>query len=361
MPSFKLTSILFAAFSLTAATVGCAADATTDAEDDVEAAEEAMFGATRIEEATFKLYPEPHAAPNPMCDIHTVLELKNQPSGRAALHEAVDGFCKIGVIPDAREYRLRRAGTSCGSTIYKGRRRVKGAWRNITVTDHRTRICRDLVPARVIVEETDRFGELQTKYSHDAAPAPKVGTWLTIAPRQCGTNPWNGAGPAAGQGPSYLPGEAGEVDDFFRGQGISLEQIGFAHPSEPRMVCMACSCPRGDTLVVKAKSAEDAQRLVSDFGFAEATDTLTTSPTQCGSNPWESGQQTDRRTEAQRLASWAAAAGAPLEEAGFLDRTEPMMVCMACQCPRGDTAIAIPTDATSAAKLENLGWTRLEN
>jgi hypothetical protein len=366
MLSIKLSLIapaalaLLSSFSLVSL-AGCAADATVADEDEDFVSSEDALRAASIEPGTFKLYDAPRAEPG-HCDIHTVLELKNQGGARAALHEKVGGPCRLAVFPDLREYRLRFDGTSCGSKIYKGSKRISGKLRQITITDHRTRLCRDLVPAKIIVEETDRNGVKQTKYSNDVAPPAATGTWLTIAPKQCGTNPWNGAQPAPGQEASWLQGEKGEVDNFFRGKGIALEQVGFAYPSEPRMVCMACSCPRGDALVVKAKSTADAAKLVADYGFAEADGALTTSPKQCGTNPWEGGAQTqDDRAETAKLTSWAKSQGAQLEEAGFLDYTAPRMVCMACQCPRGDTAIAFPTDATAANKLVNLGWKRVEN
>src|SRR5690606_15065267 len=118
-----------------------------------------------------------------------------------------------------RFYRLRLDGTSCGSKIYKGQKRIAGKRRSITVTDHRTRMCRDLVPAQIIVEETDDSGDTHTKYSFDGAPPPSVSTWLTIAPTQCGTNPW--------QGGSQSGDEASQVKSYFASKGIELEAVGF--------------------------------------------------------------------------------------------------------------------------------------
>ncbi len=358
----KLLSFAAVGVALTTAAAGCAADTS---EDGAVSAEDAILASKAITPGTFKLYGQPNASPNPMCDVHTSLTLSNQGGARAKLSEALAGVCEIYVSPQTREYHLRLDGTSCGSKIYKGKKKVDGKTREITITDHRPRVCRDLVPAKIIGEETDATGAVRTKYSFDGQPpAPEpTSTWLTVAPKQCGTNPWNGAQVGAGQQASYLQGEAGEVDDFFRAKGIELEQVGFAHPGEPMMVCMACSCPRGDTLIVHAKSSADAQKLVAEYGFAPMTDAFTKSPTQCGSNPWEQdGQQTQNNAdESYNLSSWAKSVGAPLSAAGFVDDTEPMMVCQACSCPRGDIAVAFPVDATSASKLENLGWTRVEN
>ena len=342
----------FASFVVTGLFVaGCAVDAAPEEEADEVSAEEALT--VRVQAGGFKLYAQPRATPNPMCDVHTALELHNRGGAKAKLEEVVGGVCEIYVAPQPREYRLRFAGTSCGSKIYKGRKKVAGEWRDLTITDHRTRTCRDLVPAKIIVKE-----EAVTKYSYDGPP-PASTQWLTINPRQCGTNAWNGAQPAPGESPSTLAGEAGEVDDFLRANGIEVEQLGFAKRTESFAVCLACSCPRGDTLVVRTKSLADAGRLVAEFGFAEAKDALTTSPRQCGTNPWEQGMNSPN--EADDLADWSAGIGAPLTKVGFLSYTEPRLVCMACQCPRGDTAVAFPKSAAGETKLENLGWKRVEN
>jgi hypothetical protein len=337
----------FALFAVTSLLVaGCAVDSAPDADDDAISTDEAIKAG--ITAGTFKLYDEARHVPNASCDVHTAIELSSYRSGsRIDLEEVVGGLCELYVAPQERFYRLRFDGTACGSRIYKGQKKINGKTRSITVTDHRTRICRDLVPAKIIVEETDQ----PTKYSFDGAPAASVSTYLTIAPKQCGTNPW--------QGGSQSGDETSQVKSYFATKGIALEAIGFAYPSEPRMVCMACSCPRGDTLVVKAKDAADAQKLVADHGFVEAADAMTTSPKQCGTNPWDEAQ--DSRVEAQNISSWAKSSGAPLSAAGLLGHTEPRMVCMACQCPRGDIAIAFPSNASAATKLENLGWARVEN
>jgi hypothetical protein len=364
----KIASCLFAAASLTAFAPGCAADANSDEADadagDEVSSEDALRASSSIEPGSFKLYSTAHANPNPGCDVHTALSLsKERGVSKANLREVVGGFCELYVAPDAREYRLKFEGTSCGSKIFSGKKRINGKTREITITDHRSRICRDLVPAEVIVEETAaNGGAKQMKYSLDFVPQPATPTWLTIAPRQCGTNPWNGAQVAPGQDASWLGGEAGEVDNFFRGKGIKLEQVGFGHPSEPMMVCMACQCPRGDTLIVHAKSSADAKKLVDQFGFAPmAADARVKSPTQCGSNPWEANASSGSSNETELFTSWAKANGAPLKAAAFVDYTEPRVVCAACQCPRGDLAIAFPKDASSVSKLENLGFQRVEN
>lgn len=366
MPSLNLASLAFTFLSLVA--VGCAVapdDATTG--DDDEVSTEDAIKAASIAEGTFKLYAEPNVTPSPTCDVHTLLTLTNKGGAKAALRDALGSTpgmpqCKLFVQPNPREYRLRLDGTACGSKIYKGKKKIEGVWRSITITDHRTRTCRDLVRAKIIVEETGADGVQHTKYSYDGGPPQLVATWFTIAPKQCGTNPWNGFVPGKGQAPSHLQGEKGDVANFLASKNIGVAEIGFLYPSEPRFVCLACSCPRGDNLVVKAKSAADAQRLQNELGFAPLGLAHATAPKQCGTNPWEGGNPTgDERAETQQLASWAEKQGAPLSAAGFTDSTELRFVCQACNCPRGDTAVALTKDAASAQKLENLGWQRVEN
>ena len=112
--------------------------------------------------------------------MHTKLVLSADGGSRAKLEEAVGGFCEIAVFPNARSYKLRLAGTGCGSKTYTGSFRKGGKQHKVTITDHRTRTCRDLVPAKIIVEETvPGFpGAItMTKYSNDRAasrecPAP---------------------------------------------------------------------------------------------------------------------------------------------------------------------------------------------
>lgn len=340
----------FSLFALTALVAACSVGSDVDAEDDDAISSDEAIKAG-ITPGTWKLYADAHHEPTPGCDVHTAIELSNYRSGsRIDLEEVVGGVCELYVDPDARFYRLRFDSTACGSKIYKGQKKIHGKTRAITVTDHRTRICRDLVPAKIVVEETDQ----PTKYSFDVAPAASTSTWLTIAPKQCGTNPWQGGTQSGSAG-----GETAQVTSYFAEKGIDLEAVGFAYPGEPRMVCMACNCPRGDTLVVKAKSSADAQKLVAQHGFLEAKDAFTTSPKQCGTNPWDEAQ--DSRVESQNIASWAKTSGAPLSVVGLVDYAEPRMVCMACSCPRGDIAIAFPENAFAANKLENLGWQRVEN
>ena len=135
--------------------VGCAAPAAE------ETAEEA--GAS-LSTGTFKLYEEETGTVDPQCDIHTELTLESDRTAgglRASLRDVVAGSCRILLDPDPRDFRLELTGTSCGSKIYKATETVAGVKREIKVTDHRGRLCRDVVPA-VVVEENVGGGERRT-------------------------------------------------------------------------------------------------------------------------------------------------------------------------------------------------------
>ena len=72
----------------------------------------------------------------------------------ASLHEAVEGRCRLQLDPSPREYRLVLDHTDCGSSIYKASSVARSFKGEITITDHRARTCRDVVPGPIVVEET---------------------------------------------------------------------------------------------------------------------------------------------------------------------------------------------------------------
>lgn len=120
----------------------------------------------------FKLYGEPNFEPNANCDQHTALDLDlAQLNGKIAIVEnRVSGICEIYAVPNTRIYRLERENAGCGSSLYKGRFVTERGERTIEILDHRNRTCRDLVPARVVVTET-QDGETTVLYSGDKLPA----------------------------------------------------------------------------------------------------------------------------------------------------------------------------------------------
>lgn len=175
----KLSFSLLAVLAALPFAVACTANAGGDGS---EVAEQEQ-NATKVTPGSFKLYGVPRFEPNPSCDVHTKLELTADGASKAHLEEAVDGFCEIAVAPNARNYELTLSRTSCGSRIYTGAL-IRGieSW-SITITDHRTRLCEDIVPAQIIVEETQDgpLGPITTKkYSYDAPPGGPDGEELTV-------------------------------------------------------------------------------------------------------------------------------------------------------------------------------------
>jgi hypothetical protein len=159
-------------------TVGCAAESASATN------EEAVSADSALSTQTFTLYGEPGEEPTPRCDVHTVLTLSAQQAGvvgspfaqgtmvLAHLKDTVDGTCKLGIHAEPRSYRLFLDGNECGSVIYKANVTVDGESREITVTDHRSRVCKDVVPAKMIVDEADAGGKVRTLYSSDSSRTP---------------------------------------------------------------------------------------------------------------------------------------------------------------------------------------------
>lgn len=157
----------FASLALFAAVAtGCAAAAEPAASSDEALVAEGRADAF-VFDGSFKLYDELTAV-DPMCDVHTILDLQAK-GGKltASLRDAVDGVCKILLDETARTYVLKLDRTDCGSMIYKGLGEVDGEQRTIEIVDHRTRICRDVVPASIVVTEGVPSAEPRTMFSSD--------------------------------------------------------------------------------------------------------------------------------------------------------------------------------------------------
>ena len=174
--------------------------------------------------------------------------------------------------------------------------------------------------------------------------------WLTIAPRQCLSNLWDTEpGMGDGETPGYPVEELQRIDDAFESRGIDLVELGLVWPSEPHATCLACSCPRGDRLVVKARPNDVGALVALGFEALDDGDALQIGPRQCDGNPWtEAPKPTE---EAANLASWSASIAAPLDEVGFVYKTTPQLQCTACACPRGDVAFVVPADPASAESI----------
>ncbi|SMF04663.1 hypothetical protein [Pseudobacteriovorax antillogorgiicola] len=107
----------------------------------------------------FKMYEEPFQQPNVGCDLFEALSIKafdKNTFGLAKLERTLDGYCKIGYNPNPRSYFLTAKPAGCGSVKYEGIRKNSetGELDTVDIIDHRGRLCKDLVPAKIIVKES---------------------------------------------------------------------------------------------------------------------------------------------------------------------------------------------------------------
>jgi hypothetical protein len=86
--------------------------------------------------------------------------------------------------------------------------------------------------------------------------------WLRYRPIQCGGNPWDDE---TSRDPMV---EAAAVKAWAADSDAPLGSAGFVYETEIQVVCRACSCPRGDTLVVTPKSPAE-ETAVRGLGFAD--------------------------------------------------------------------------------------------
>ncbi len=106
----------------------------------------------RLAPGVFKMVPiNSVGKPNPHCSVYRELVLDEAEMTRsfALMSNRLQGFCEIFVLPDETYYNLQYKSTSCGSHNYEGKRITSQGVEKITITDHRTRVCRDL-PAGLI-------------------------------------------------------------------------------------------------------------------------------------------------------------------------------------------------------------------
>jgi hypothetical protein len=129
------------------------------------------FAATKFQVGSFDLFSEPgHVSSD--CNLGTGLILdRGRLLGDVAVFEDfVKGTCKVGVRPNTRFSKLSFVRANCGSRIYEGGFLTAEGYVQVTITDHRTRLCKDIVPAKIIVTFQTYEGKAQTLYSQDTPP-----------------------------------------------------------------------------------------------------------------------------------------------------------------------------------------------
>jgi hypothetical protein len=160
----KTTAALFAGMSLLSFLAGCSADAT----DDAASANADLVAPAPIAAGKFDLLTKPRVAPH-SCDQLTKLEVKDL---SAHMSDSLVSPCMTfaAVDPHTRDYKLTRTGSSCGSTMYEASFTKGGDHWSIKLTDNRARLCRDVIPALIVIEETHN-GTTEKLYSNDAQPS----------------------------------------------------------------------------------------------------------------------------------------------------------------------------------------------
>jgi len=115
----------------------------------------------------FALYNKAGFTPGTGCDVGTSLTLdEGEVIGRVAiLSNFVDGYCDLYIAPNERVFtELEVSDHGCGSKLYKGSRQTEDGIVDVEIIDHRTRFCRDLIEARIIVTES-KDGNEEKLYS----------------------------------------------------------------------------------------------------------------------------------------------------------------------------------------------------
>jgi hypothetical protein len=180
-----------------------------------------------------------------------------------------------------------------------------------------------------------------------------VFAWEDALPVQCGGNPWE-SGP--GSAPRGSEAEIQAVRDTLASQGIRVQELGFIDLHE--VVCAACTCPRGDLLVIRADPRE-AWKLVAEHGFAylfarRGQRWLTKPLLQCG-DVWQRPGQPHEEEDAFR--QWAADQGIAVSLFGLVEPAYPPPVCFGCGCARGDRVLVSVHDPKSERLLRDAGFT----
>ena len=78
-----------------------------------------------------------------------------------------------------------------------------------------------------------------------------------LSPKSCNSNPWDD---------TNREGNARDLGQWAESLGADVSHAGFVKPTEPRIVCQSCGCPRGDLAVVIAENASSKAKLESE-GF----------------------------------------------------------------------------------------------
>ncbi len=241
--------------------------------------------------------------------------------------------------------------------------------------------------------------EAQIRVSVAAQPPTGEKQWFSYDPKQCGTNPWETWDLAKIQdyrNEEYL------VEAWFK-VANDIEVSGYASKKVSDIVCLSCSCPRGDEIAVLVNSKDSAKmkslgwkiignknviacpmdaKICPDGSavgregpfceFAACPETnekqpqwFSIEPIQCGGNEWQQWQgenlavDGEPLTEKEIIGIWLKQKYG-ITAIDYASKQVSEIVCMACSCPRGDQ-VAVLVDSKDAAKMKAIGWAAMGN
>lgn len=117
---------------------------------------------------TYNLYRDADAnVQNSDCVLGSKLDIVNgETSPALRLVDFVKGTCRIAVIPNPRQYELVAVeDAGCGSKRYLGiRRDTENKLSTVSLIDHRTRVCKDVVKNLLVLEEQVNLKPVDTFY-----------------------------------------------------------------------------------------------------------------------------------------------------------------------------------------------------
>ncbi|MBS3068978.1 hypothetical protein J4441_01285 [Candidatus Micrarchaeota archaeon] len=111
-------------------------------------------------------------------------------------------------------------------------------------------------------------GANQTNQSNQTNPNANATVWLSYEPIQCGGNPWQIWEAESGRQYIRAPTEE-EILTAYYLQVYGVEILQYQSRYTHGIVCLACSCPRGDTISIEVYEKSKAKML--SLGWSEAT------------------------------------------------------------------------------------------
>ncbi len=122
-----------------------------------------------VEPGTFRMFVTPGGPGDARCAFFTELTISEGFQAPVAqLENGLHGTCDVLVDPDRRAFNFGVTVDGCNTKHLVSDR--------VEILDHRARTCKDVVPAKVIMTETDDQGFTTTLYSHDQAVAEEFRT-----------------------------------------------------------------------------------------------------------------------------------------------------------------------------------------